>query len=217
MCLTAVFHREAAFAVMDRNGQVERRDCRDSLLAARYPRAVRPAPRPRPGADAAFTSAWEANDVVLLELSDLERADAYGDVATAGAFVVEHKEIALRAKRRATRPRAGAASNWPARWSSSSRPPRPAPASSSAWPRSPAPASNPGWRVARARGGRRTSPCPTLPPRCSCAAAGEAHAMSGTVDHLEWRRTRRRRRRRRRLATTTIAPCSATGPPVRSR
>ena len=78
------FHREAALALMDRDGRVNAGTVGAGLNAAdpTAPFGVR--------LDAAkvvdaFNGAWASNDVVLLELSDLERADAYGDVATTAA------------------------------------------------------------------------------------------------------------------------------------
>ncbi len=75
------FHREAALAVMDREGVVHGGTVGPSLLTDD---PTRPYGRKLDaGATlAAFTAAYQSDDVVLLELSDLERADAYGDVAT---------------------------------------------------------------------------------------------------------------------------------------
>jgi hypothetical protein len=77
-------HREAAMAVMDRDGRIAGGAVDDSLLlhddTAPFGRRLDPGK-----VAASFADAWAGNDVVLVELSDLERADAYGDVATPAA------------------------------------------------------------------------------------------------------------------------------------
>ena len=69
-------HREAALAVMDRSGRVPGGVVGESLLQddPAAPFGVRVAPS---RAMDAFDAAWRDHDVVLVELSDLERADAY--------------------------------------------------------------------------------------------------------------------------------------------
>jgi hypothetical protein len=77
---TNPFHREAALAVMDRNGRVPEGAVGKVLthdVTAPYSNALF-----SPAVVEAFQDAWPYSDVVLLELSDLERADAYGDVST---------------------------------------------------------------------------------------------------------------------------------------
>jgi hypothetical protein len=77
-------HREAALALMDRDGTINGGAVSPQLLVADptapYDRRFDPAL-----VKTAFEQAWAAHDVVLFELSDLERADAYGDVATTAA------------------------------------------------------------------------------------------------------------------------------------
>jgi hypothetical protein len=75
------YHREAVFGVMDRQGRVAGGTVNSALLE-RDPRAPYGRRLNHDRTLAAFETAWASNDVVLLELSDLERADAYGDVAT---------------------------------------------------------------------------------------------------------------------------------------
>ncbi|HZN16053.1 MAG TPA: hypothetical protein VFB78_17430 [Acidimicrobiales bacterium] len=75
-------HREAAFAVMDNLGRIDNGTVSSRLLvaddAAPFGRRLDP-----DATAAAFATAWPQSDVVLLELSDLERADAYGSFSTA--------------------------------------------------------------------------------------------------------------------------------------
>lgn len=87
------FHREAALTVMDREGRTAGGRVDSSLLmtdpTAPYGRRLDAS-----AVHTAFAEAWSTNDVVLVELSDLERADHYGDVASSAARK-EHKLDAL--------------------------------------------------------------------------------------------------------------------------
>jgi hypothetical protein len=78
----SLVHREASLAVMDRAGRVGGGDTGQSLLRddPSAPFGVRAAPK---RVLDAFRSAWHRADVVLVEMSDLERADAYESSATA--------------------------------------------------------------------------------------------------------------------------------------
>jgi hypothetical protein len=84
LVLDGGYHREATFGLMDRDGQVAGGDVGAGLLVPDATAAFGHRLDLRATSDA-FASAWQDNDVVLLELSDLERADAYGDVATTAA------------------------------------------------------------------------------------------------------------------------------------
>lgn len=79
-------HREAALAVMDGSGRVAAGEVGPRLLAEdpAEPFGLR---TDVAAAAAAFADAWDRADVVLLEVSDLDRVDAYADVATSEAKV----------------------------------------------------------------------------------------------------------------------------------
>ena len=88
------FHREAALAVMDPHGRVVDGDVSRRLLmddpAAPFGLRLDPEAVGR-----AFDAAWSSADVVLVELSDLARAEAYSVFATAGARRDAHTQAVV--------------------------------------------------------------------------------------------------------------------------
>jgi hypothetical protein len=70
-------HREAALAVMDRHGRIAAGDVAGALTVAEpgAPGGTRLDPA---AVEQAFTTAWSTADVVLVEMSDLERAERAG-------------------------------------------------------------------------------------------------------------------------------------------
>jgi hypothetical protein len=89
------YHRGAAIALIDRDGTVPAGAVSGDLLepAPSFPFGVRLS---QPAVGEAFASSWEAGGVVMVELSDLARADRYAPVAAAD-HRPELRRAALRA------------------------------------------------------------------------------------------------------------------------